>query len=313
MDKNNFIYTFSYNINESDVCKLESRQLFHQEEQHKVLMSDVKVEPSHSAFVKKRLDVLCVAESYDLLLQLLESESFVAEDFKVEYMSVYGDQTSYTEGLQMLSDVGARIQGLPCIQHPKVLFGLCHHDGRWYLGYLHKNNYKWKAHKLKPRSYSNSINIHLAKVLVNVATGGRTDRKLLDACCGVGTIMLEACFAQVAIEGCDINWRVCVQSRENLAHFNYKAEVMRSDIKDVSKHYDAAIIDLPYNLFSCADEAKHWHIISSAARVAPRVIIVSTSDISPLIDKEGLRLIDFCTVKKRGKKSFERKIWVCEH
>lgn len=154
--------------------------------------------------------------------------------------------------------------------------------------------------------------MNVAKALINIATKANKEVTMLDACCGVGTIMLEACFAGFNIEGSDINWRVCRQSRENLSHFGYEANVYKSDIKDISQRYDAAIIDLPYNLFSCADDDHVSHIIESTAEVSDRLVIVSTSDISPFINKTGFSITDHCEVSKRGKATFTRRVWLCE-
>ena len=158
----------------------------------------------------------------------------------------------------------------------------------------------------------NSISINIAKALVNIAAKANKEHKLLDACCGVGTVMLEACFSGNNIEGCDINWKICKDARENLAHFNYTANVYRSDIKDINKTYDAAILDLPYNLLSCASDDDILHIIESATAIADRLVIVSTSDISSIINSTGFSISDYCSVSKKGKTSFARKIWVCE-
>ena len=136
--------------------------------------------------------------------------------------------------------------------------------------------------------------------------------KLLDACCGVGTIMLEACFLGYNIEGCDINWKICRNARLNLSHFDYNAKIYRSDIKDVDIHYDAAIVDLPYNLVSCATEGDVLHIIQSTSEITDRLVIVSILDITHLINTVGFRVSDFCNVSKKGKSNFTRKIWVCE-
>ncbi|MBE9468899.1 MAG: methyltransferase domain-containing protein, partial [Bacteroidetes bacterium] len=138
------------------------------------------------------------------------------------------------------------------------------------------------------------------------------EKKLLDACCGVGTIMLEACFAGNNIEGCDINLKMCKHARENLSHFNYTTNVYCSDIKDIRKRYDTAIIDLPYNLYSRATDSEILHIIESTAEITDRLVIVSTSDITNLIINTGFIISDYCTVSKRGKTNFARKIWVCE-
>jgi len=177
---------------------------------------------------------------------------------------------------------------------------------------LISDNLAWYKHRQKPCSYSNSISINIAKALVNIAAKANKEKKLLDACCGVGTVMLEACFAGNNIEGCDINWKICHDAQENLSHFNYTANVYCSDIKDISRGYDAAIIDLPYNLLSDATDDDFLHIIESAAEITDRLVIVSISDITNIISKTGLSISDYCIVSKRGKSTFARKIWVCE-
>jgi tRNA G10 N-methylase Trm11 len=154
--------------------------------------------------------------------------------------------------------------------------------------------------------------VNIAKALVNIAAKADNENKLLDACCGAGTIMLEACFAGYDIEGCDINYKIVKQARENISHFNYTANIYRSDIKDISKRYEAAIIDLPYNLYSYATDNHILHIIESTAEITNRLVIVSTSDITNLISNTGLRISDYCSVSKIGKANFTRKIWVCE-
>ena len=114
------------------------------------------------------------------------------------------------------------------------------------------------------------------------------------------------------IEGCDINWKACKNTRENLAHYNYTSNVYHSDIKDFNRKYDAAIIDLPYNLYTHSNDTIALNIIESAAKLTARIVIVSISDIETLIKKSGLKVSDFCFVEKRGKSKFTRNIWVCE-
>ena len=52
-----------------------------------------------------------------------------------------------------------------------------------------------------------------------------------DPCCGIGTILVEALSMDINIVGRDIN------------HF-----VVRSDIAGVERHYDVAILDMPFSL-----------------------------------------------------------------
>ncbi|MBI9035858.1 MAG: methyltransferase domain-containing protein, partial [Bacteroidales bacterium] len=306
MQTNKYIYSFNYDINESDLCKLESRYIFNEEENNKLLFSDRKVEPSSSAFIKKRLDIISFSKNYFTLINEIKEERICIEGFKVEYLVLDGDTTEYAQRLEKLKDIGYNIEGIPDYYNPITTYALCYYDSIWYFGVLVKNNFTWHKHKQKPFSYSNSISMSIAKALVNIAAKTNKEKMILDACCGVGTIMLEACFAGNNIEGCDINEKICKHVRENLSHFNYTANVYHSDIKDISKRYEAAIIDLPYNLFSYANDDSTSHIIKSTAEITNRLIIVSTIDITCLITNTGFRVADSCSVKKMGKANFTR-------
>jgi len=312
MYTNKHIYTFVYENAEIELCKLESKYLFKEEEQNKQLFSNIKIEPSCSAYIKNRLDIISFSEDYSTLIQNIKEENICVEGFKVEYIVLDKDKTEYSERLSKLKDVGYSIEGTPDYYKPTKTYALCYFEGFWNFGVLIKDSFDWHKHKKKPCSFSNSININIAKALVNIATKTNKEISLIDACCGVGTIMLEACFAGNNIEGCEINWKICKNARQNIAHFNYTANVYRSDISDIKKRYDTAILDLPYNLFSSASESDILHIIKSTAKVSDRLVIVSTTDISGIINNTGFKILDYCSVGKSGKRSFTRKIWVCE-
>ncbi|HKL39502.1 MAG TPA: hypothetical protein VJ894_02430, partial [Cryomorphaceae bacterium] len=222
------LYFFDYHQTERGLCKLESKYVFGEEVGEKLLMSDLAFDPSSSAFVKKRLDIIATSTDYKPLLALIEEASIAAEGFKVEYLVLNGDETGYPERLNKLRDIGFRIEGSPDYHNPQTNYALCLYEGDWVFGKLIKDSFDWHQHKQKPKSYSNSIGMSIAKALVNIAAKGSKEIKLLDSCCGVGTIMLEACYAGYEIEGCDINWKICHDARENLSHFNYSAQVRRS-------------------------------------------------------------------------------------
>lgn len=312
MNKNDYLYFFNYDDNENDFCKLESRFIFNREVKNKLLFSDIKVDPSCSAYIKKRLDIIVSSENYSTLINGIIKASIHIEGFKVEYLVLDGDTSEYAERLQKLRDIGYSIEGIPDYHKPSTTFALCYYQGIWVFGLLVKNNFDWHKHKQKPHSYSSSISMSIAKALVNIAAKGNIETKLIDACCGVGTVLLEACFAGYHIEGCDINEKICNDARKNLSHFHYHARVVCSDIKDISKRYDAAIIDLPYNMFCHADDDNILHIIESTAKITHRLVIVSSSDILSLLRNTGLIILDHCDVKKRRRGSFLRQIWVCE-
>ncbi|MRT92252.1 TRM11 family methyltransferase [Ancylomarina sp. 16SWW S1-10-2] len=307
-----YIYSYNYDITEGELCKLETKYIFNREAKDKLLFSNQKVEPSHSAFIRNRLDIISLSADYSTLINEIKQKGICSKGFKVEYLVFEGDTTEYTDRLQKLRDIGFSIEGNPDYYNPTTTYALCKYGGIWYFSISIRNNNIWHKHKEKPCSFSNSLGINIAKALVNIATKANKEKTLLDACCGVGTIMLEACFAGHKIEGCDINEKTCNNARENLAYFNYTANIYHSDIKDISKRYEAAIIDLPYNLFTSATDNEISHIIESTAKITDRLVIVSISDITSLINNTGFKISDYCNVSKSGKRKFARKVWVCE-
>lgn len=312
MDNHNYIYSFKYDYHNYDLCKLESRQILAEEVKNNLLFSNIKVDPSISPFIKNRFDIISSSECYSKLLKNIKKENIHSEGFKAEYMVLDGDSTGYTERLEKLKDIGYNIEGYPDYYTPSITYSICNYKNIWYFGILIKHNTAWYKHKIKPCSFSNSINMDIAKTLVSIASYGNKTNQLLDACCGVGTVLLEACISGFNIEGCDINLNTCNYARKNLAHYNYTTNVYHSDIKDINKKYDAAIIDLPYNLYTYSTDTIALNIIESAAKLTTRIIIVSISDIETLIKKSGLKISDFCSVGKKGKSKFSRNIWVCE-
>ncbi|MCT4589716.1 MAG: methyltransferase [Carboxylicivirga sp.] len=311
MRQNNFIYTFKYDTHNSELCKLESRQLFGEQEQNNFLFSNVAIDPSISPFIKSRFEINLSSDNYDDLLDLVRQEAIHKDGFKAEYLVLNGDDTKYQDRLSKLKDIGYCIEGDPDYTNPSIIYSICRYNGQWHFGLLEKHDSDWFKHKNKPCSFSSAINMDIAKTLVSIATKGDKSKNILDAGCGVGTVMLEACVSGFEVEGVDIHWKACVATRKNLAHYNYDANVIRTDLKDLNNCYDSAIIDLPYNLYTHSDDISTLNMIASAAKLAKRLVIVSTADIKKQITESDLEIIDFCTVGKKGKK-FERNIWVCE-
>lgn len=312
MTQKSYLYSFKYDVHHTELFNLETRQIFGEEAASKVLFSDVKIDPSVSPFTKNRLKIVLSAEVYTDFLKKIEGQNIHAEGFNVEYLILNGDETAFPERRKKAKDTGYRITGEPDFENPTITYAVCHFEGVWYFGILETHNPDWHKHKQKPCSFSNSISMTIAKTLVSLAAKGNKSIKLLDACCGVGTVMLEACCAGFQITGCDINWKAAKHSRENLAFFNYNSAVFCTDIADHKTLYDAAIIDLPYNLYSYSNDAISQGIINATAKLTNRLVIVSIADIKSMITESGFGIVDLCTVEKKGKSTFTRKIWICE-
>lgn len=313
MKSNQYIYNVNYNVQDYNLCAFEARALFDDELEDKVLFTDKEVEPSVSPFLKNRIKIIYKEKTFNGILELIIEDGFKANDFMVKYVPMYNRDPNIGQGKKLSKEVGLRIYGYPSFKSPKIMLGITYYQGYWYFGYLKQNNYEWRSHKQKPYSFSSALGVNIAKVLINVASGGDTSKHLIDACCGVGTVILEGVFAGYDICGWEISPKVAEFARLNVAHYQYNAKIVTGDMKDIEEYYDAVIIDLPYNNFSHYDEEKQWNIIKHAKHIANRMIIVTATNIEEKLYEEQLKIIDYCRAEKTIKGDFTRYIWICEN
>lgn len=308
-----FMYNVNYNVQDQHLCAFEMKALFDMELDDKVFFTNKEVDPSVSPFLKNRIKIIYKTNSFDEILDTIITNDFRANDFMVKYVAMYNRDPYINQGKKLSKEIGLRVYGSPSFESPKIMLSITYYQEHWYLGYLNENNYEWRAHKQKPYSFSSAIGINMAKVLINAASNGDTTKRLMDPCCGVGTVILEGVFAGYDISGWEINPRVARLARLNLAHYDYNAKIIKGDMKEIREHYDAVIIDLPYNNFSRFDEEKQWEIIRHAKQIGTRMVLVTSKNIREQLMAEKIKIIDYCRAEKTVKGDFARYIWICEY
>ncbi|WP_218212210.1 TRM11 family methyltransferase, partial [Pseudomonas sp. 2822-15] len=135
-------------------------------------------------------------------------------------------------------------------------------------------------------------------------------KKVVDPCCGIGTVLVEALSMGVDIKGSDLNPLVMKGASGNIAHFGYSTDVTIMNIKDIQEEYDVAIIDMPYNLCSVLDKQDQLEMLISARSFARKIVVITVESIDELITMSGFKITDRCNVKKG--KTFTRQIIACE-
>lgn len=309
---NTYLYNIRVREYETDLCKLEFKALFGFELNQQIFLSKVLVDPSISPYIKNRIQIIYKAGDLSDIVKYIVKDGLKAEEFLVKYVSLVKKDEFLVEGKNICKKVGYVIEGNPSFSHPKIVYGVAYFNKQWYFGLLEENNPKWRDHNNKPHSYSSSIDINVAKALLNIGSNGDTNKTIIDPCCGVGTVLLEACFSGYTISGCEINRKVACNARENLDYFNYKSHVTIGDIKDIKDKYDVSIVDLPYGNFSLTSKENQVKIIYHAKRISKRIVLICSDDISDEITKLSLKVIDKCSLTKRKNKRFIRYVWVCE-
>lgn len=130
MQTNKYIYIFNYDKTRYELCKLESCAIFEEEEKNKLLFSNIQIEPSSSAFIKKRLDIISFSDDYTSLIKQIKKEGICCEGFKVEYVVVHEDVTAHAHRLEKLKDIGYSIDGNTGY-YPIKTYALCYYAGVW--------------------------------------------------------------------------------------------------------------------------------------------------------------------------------------
>ncbi len=313
MTSRKFIYNVNYAEYEQTLCAIEKRALFNSDLKEKVFFSDIEVDPSTSSYIKNRLSLLHHASKYeDLLMKIKQDETFES-GFNIKYIKLVSGDPYAQKRNSLCKEIIALRSETPDYKSKGLVYGVTHFQDQWYFGVLMKNSRTWRVHDNRPYTYSNSLKMNMAKVLINLAGKGDLSKTIVDPCCGAGTVLLEGCFAGYAMTGADISWKTAKNARENLAHFGYDAPVYHRAIQNISAEFDCSVVDLPYGLYSQTTPEEQQDIIRNAKRISRRLVVISSEDISTMLRAEKLKVVDSCQYIKSINRRFTRYIYVCEH
>ncbi|KAA0550421.1 RNA methyltransferase [Bacillus sp. BGMRC 2118] len=309
--KSKYIYTYASRVEELSLCELELRTIFEKEIETTTFISEISFDVSRSPFMRERIDIIVEADSYDELLEMVKNIPVTTKTYKTIF--VRHDELENKIGLnqrrRIEREIGMNIPGDVHMDHPDHYYGIVYFDQKWFVGNYHKNEAVWLRHQTKPNSYSTALNTRVARAVVNIAVPSIVNKKVIDPCCGIGTVLVEGLSMGVDIVGSDRNPLILQGTRENIAHFGYKTDVKYLDIRDVTEQYDAAIIDMPYNLCSVISSQEQLEMLSSARRFTNRIVIITIENIDSIIRDAGFTIMDRCVLKK-GR--LDRQIIVCE-
>jgi len=262
--------------------------------------------------MRERIELLESATSIEELAKKMTTYSAGTKTFRVQCVNdiAFGEtaKLSHSERRNVEREIALVIDGEPDLKEPELLYGLLFYNDEWHIGYYTKSTSVWLSHVQKPQSYSTALSTRVARTIANIAAPVIENVRIIDPCCGIGTVIVEALSMGMNIVGRDISPFVCMGARKNIAHFGYETTITKGPIQEVDEHYDVAIIDLPYNLFTSASREDQLDIINHAHRIADKVVIVTIENIDDLVCEVGMEIVDRGIARKQ---SFEREILVC--
>ncbi|WKA53067.1 TRM11 family SAM-dependent methyltransferase [Planococcus shixiaomingii] len=312
-ESNGFIYTYAYTSDEKALCKLEMRALFGKDTDEKLVKSPRDVDPSRSPFIKERIEILFEGDQIADILSQMPAVQLSGKTFKVIFVKINSlpeaDQVEYWQKREIESQLGRLITGKADVRQPDRTFGIVSFQGRWYFGNYKQSESVWFRHQKKPNGYSTALSTKVARAVANIAAPNIAGIKMIDPCCGIGTVLVEGLSMGMDIVGRDINPLVVNGSRENIAHFQLKGNVDLGPISEVKELYDVAVIDMPYNLYTSATPEEQFSILKHANSFTEKLIVVTLDNLDSMVERAGFIITDRCIAKKAG---FSREILVCK-
>ena len=304
-----FLYFINYQDNERELCKMEMRCLFNRETNEKYFFSDIDINASKSPFIKSKIKIIYSDESLDRMVRKIKEDNLSYDDFKVSYVKSEQGDVQYEDRLEATRKIGFVVNGYPDMHKPRNPLAVTKINGLWIFGEYERNDFKWQKHNDKPYSYSNALGLRMARALVNIAMKDNEEGTLIDPCCGVGTVVIEALDLCIKVKGCEISKQIAYNARENVEFLGYLRDtIVCYDMHKIKDKYDSAIIDIPYGLFSPVTLEEQKAIIHTARNICEKMVIVTFEDMEKFIVEAGFSVIDKCVVPKGN---FKRHILVC--
>lgn len=304
-----YFYTINFALDEENLCKMEMKVLFNKVPYKKHFFSYHHINPSRSPFIKECISIIYTGNTLEDIVSQIKTNNLSFEKFKVSYVN-YGDESLHLDERRKIEYlIGININGEAEMHCPELLLGITKVRGKWIFGECEMNESKYHLHIRKPYSYSNSLNVKVSRAIVNIAVANDLKCKVVDPCCGIGTVLVEALSQGIDIKGYEINPMIAENAKKNLEYFGYENIITTGDMTTIKDKFDVSIVDLPYGLFSSTTLKDQVDIMNSARRISKRLVILTFEDMDKYLLSSGFNIVDRCDVSK-GK--FKRFVTICE-
>ena len=304
-----YLYIINYQDYEKSLCDIEMKYIFGNIPKKKYIYSNLNIKPSRSAFIKHKISVIYSADNIEEIIDYIKTNKISYNDFKVNYIKSEHGDIDYNNRLEAAKNIGFVITGFPDIHNPKINLAITRINNKYIFGEYEKNDLSWQRFDKMPHSYSNGLSLKMARAIINIAVEHNLDRRVIDPCCGIGTVVLEGLDLGIDIRGIEISKQIAHNARNNVEFFGYDRDIIScNDMHNLKEKYDIAIVDIPYGIFSPITYEEQVKIIRTSRKIAEKVILISFEDMDKELISEGFKVIDKGTIVKNR---FTRYITIC--
>lgn len=261
----------------------------------RIAWSRAGADVQRAAYVSECCHLLARAADLEGLLAAARKLNLKRERFRVRVRKLRGVDAPGSQGVERL--VADTISGSPDLSRPVTHLVVVARPEGWLLGErVSRADRGWTGHEQRPHQYSSSLPPRLARALVNLVA--RPGERLLDPCCGVGTVLAEA--AAIGIDACgwDDNARVVEHAAANLRHHGLSATLIAGDGRDARGRFHGAVVDLPYGRRSPRVAEVCAGLVARAVELCRHVAVVTIEDSEEVLKAAGARMLGVARITK---------------
>lgn len=255
------------------------------------------IDPGRTGYVGSGIELLASGKDLDEVCRKTAEMKIASDGFAVEVVRV-------PRGLKVrrhetASALGWVIQGRPNLDHPKERFlAIATPEGMWFGRRLDATEPDWRRLVRKPHGFSSALPSQAARAICNLAIRG--GERVVDPCCGSGTLLIHAAALGAHVAGFDINKKMVGTTNLNLKHFGLEPAARLGDAAEISGDYDLALANLPYGHMSPVTDERAGQMVTNIVKLAPRGVIISIRDVSGEVRAGGARVEQLIRLPKQA-------------
>jgi predicted RNA methylase len=265
------------------------------------------VDVEHAAYVTVCAEELAAGPSLSALSEALAQRRPHFERFHITLVTLpprpqVGSHAAIVEAARFVT-------GTVDAEHPLIELLLVGQEGEWRLGQIVSRASKtYFAHEQKPHGFSSALPARVARAMVNL--GAKPGDTVIDPCCGVGTILLEAWAAGARAVGGELNRKLAGLTQANLRHFGRPPWVCIADACRPWARADVVVTDFPYGRQCARDPQLYERLLAALPGFAPRLVVVTAEDLGERLEQAGYEVLQAADVVKSH--GFRRRVTLAQ-
>ncbi|NOZ20476.1 MAG: hypothetical protein GXP25_05235 [Planctomycetes bacterium] len=244
-------------------------------EEERIVSSDRVGDISRAAFTAFGAEEIARAESLDDLREKVREAALDLPDFRIEVVKIPGRLRD--NSLDIQRRIAEVMVSRPDLLNPKQRLVAIRTETLFRFGRIvTEASTDWGRPLDLPERCSRSIPDRIGRAMVNLAAS--PGDRILDPCCGAGTIPIQAMQVGIETDASDINFKMVGATNLNLARLGYPPCAEVADLRERKGRWDAVVTDLPYGWFGHEEEHRQVDdILDHLVTLAPRIVVATAS------------------------------------